>query len=559
MKISKALLKQIVFALILLIVVNVVAGFVFKRFDLTNDKRYTLSDATKNLLLKVKQPMVIDVLLQGDDLPSEFRKLQVETKQLLEELSAVNPNIKFTFINPINNPDKSDEIINRLGQLGLTPANVTIEDGGKVTQELVFPWAMAYIDESKPERIALLKNKLGSDSETRVNNSIQQLEYAFASAIKKLTVTNKKKIAVIKGNGELPNIEIADFLRELGGYYNLAPITLDSVQNSPQKTLNILNAYDLAIIAKPTEAFTDLEKYVMDQYTMQGGKSVWLIDQVVAEMDSLYANQGKTIAALRDLNLNDLFFKYGVRINPVLVNDMYFTQIVLATGQGSNTQYNPVPWVYYPMVFSPETHPVNTNIEAVRFQFANSIDTLKNAIKKTVLLRSSPLSKLTGTPSEINLGIITNPAPKETYNNGNQPLAVLLEGNFTSVFKNRVKPFAFKNTIENGAETKMIVIADGDLIKNQVKQGRPLELGYDKWTNSFYGNKEFLLNCVNYLLDDTGLINIRSKKIAVPFLDKEKITAHKSGWTLVNVVLPLVLLVIFGWLFSLYRRKKYVS
>ena len=559
MKISKALLKQIVFALILLIVVNVVAGFVFKRFDLTNDKRYTLSDATKNLLLKVKQPMVIDVLLQGDDLPSEFRKLQVETKQLLEELSAVNPNIKFTFINPINNPDKSDEIINRLGQLGLTPANVTIEDGGKVTQELVFPWAMAYIDESKPERIALLKNKLGSDSETRVNNSIQQLEYAFASAIKKLTVTNKKKIAVIKGNGELPNIEIADFLRELGGYYTLSPITLDSVQNSPQKTLNILNAYDLAIIAKPTEAFTDLEKYVMDQYTMQGGKSVWLIDQVVAEMDSLYANQGKTIAALRDLNLNDLFFKYGVRINPVLVNDMYFTQIVLATGQGSNTQYNPVPWVYYPMVFSPETHPVNTNIEAVRFQFANSIDTLKNAIKKTVLLRSSPLSKLTGTPSEINLGIITNPAPKETYNNGNQPLAVLLEGNFTSVFKNRVKPFAFKNTIENGAETKMIVIADGDLIKNQVKQGRPLELGYDKWTNSFYGNKEFLLNCVNYLLDDTGLINIRSKKIAVPFLDKEKITAQKSGWTLVNVVLPLVLLVIFGWLFSLYRRKKYVS
>jgi ABC-2 type transport system permease protein len=558
MKINGNLVKTTGVALIVLIAVNIIAGVFSKRFDLTQDKRYTLSPATKNLLAQIEQPIIIDVLLEGD-FPAEFKKLQMETRQLLEELSAANSNIKFTFINPVDDPENTDKIINKLSQLGLTPANVTVEDGGKVTQEVIFPWAMAYIEETKPVRIPLLKNKLGADSETRVNNSIQQLEYAFASAIAKLTVKNKKKVAVIKGNGELSNIFIADFLKELGGYYNLAPITLDSVKNSPQKTLNILNAYDLAIIAKPTEAFTDLEKYVMDQYTMQGGKSLWLIDQVMAEMDSLYVNQGKTIALPRNLNLKDLFFKYGLRINPVLINDMYFTQIVLATGEGNDTQYNPVPWVYYPMVFSWEDHPVNTNIEAVRFQFANSIDTLKNGIKKTVLLRSSPLSKVTGTPFEINLGIITNPQPKETYNDGNKPLAVLLEGKFTSVFKNRVKPFKFNNAIDNGLPSKMIVIADGDLIKNQVSKGRPLELGYDKWTNSFYGNKEFLLNCVNYLLDDTGLINIRSKKIAIPFLDKEKVAEQKTSWILVNLVLPLIILAFFGLFFRWYRKRKYTT
>lgn len=556
MKISVNTLKQPVLALLALIIINILGGLIHKRFDLTQDKRYTLSEATKMILLQAEQPIIIDVLLEGD-FPAEFKKLQLETRQLLEEFSSINPNIKYSFINPVENQENSDKIIQELGQLGLTPANVTVENAGKVTQEFVFPWAMAYIDETQPVKVPLLKNKLGADSQTRVNNSIQQLEYAFASAIKKLVTKNKQKIAVLKGNGELPNIAIADFLKELGGSYNLAPITLDSVATTPEKTLQILKQYDLAIIAKPTEVFTDAEKYVLDQYTMQGGKSLWLIDEVVAEMDSLYTNRGKTIAYPRNLNLKDLFFRYGVRINPVLVNDMYFTQIVLATGEGSETQYNPVPWVYYPMVFSADDHPVNTNIEAVRFQFANSIDTLKNEIKKTVLLKSSPLSKPTGTPVEVNLGIITNPAPKETYNEGSMALAVLLEGNFTSGFKNRVKPFKIRESRDEGIPSKMIVIADGDLIKNQVSKGRPLELGYDKWTNSFYGNKEFLLNCVNYLLDDTGLINIRSKQITIPFLDKEKVAAQKNGCIIVNVVLPLVFIILFGLLFNFLRKKKY--
>src|SRR5690606_4300856 len=271
----------------------------------------------------------------------------------------------------------------------------------------------------------------------KVNNSVQQLEYAFADAFTKLTLKEKKKIAVLKGNGELPDIEIADFLTTLRDYYNIAPMTLDSVASDPKKVLSDLNNFDLAIIAKPTEAFTDEEKMVLDQFTMNGGKSLWLIDQVAVEIDSLFNEAGRAFALPRELNLRDLLFKYGVRINPVLVNDLYFTQIVLATGEGNEVQYDPVPWVYSPMVFSKNDHPVNNNIEALRFQFANSIDTLANNIDKTILLTSSPLSKTVSTPKEINLDIINNQPDKETYNNGLQPLAVLLEGAFTSVYKNR--------------------------------------------------------------------------------------------------------------------------
>lgn len=533
----------------------IINTFLHIRLDLTKDKRYTLSEATKNMIRNIDKPIIIDVLLEGD-FPSEFKKLQVETKQILEEFASVNNHIKFTFVDPLENENTREDDINMLQQLGLTPVNVTVEENVKVSQELVFPWAMVS-SEDKTVQVPLLKNKIGLSIEEKVNNSVQQLEYAFADAFTKLMLKEKKKIAVLKGNGELPDIEIASFLTTLRDYYNIAPITLDSVASDPKKVLADLNNFDLALIAKPTEAFTDEEKMVLDQFTMNGGKSLWLIDQVAVEIDSLFNEAGRTFALPRDLNLKDLLFKYGVRINPVLVNDLYFTQIVLATGEGNEVQYDPVPWLYSPMVFSKNDHPVNNNIEALRFQFANTIDTLANDIDKTILLTSSPLSKTVSTPTEINLDIINNQPDKNTYNNGLQPIAVLLEGTFTSVYKNRVKPFNLKNVKEEGKPSKIIVIADGDLIKNQISNGNPLELGYDKWTNNFYGNKEFLLNCVNYLLDDTGLINIRSKEISIAFLDKQKIARDKSFWISVNIGLPIILLAVFGFIFSYIRKKKY--
>ncbi|WP_318344765.1 gliding motility-associated ABC transporter substrate-binding protein GldG [Flagellimonas baculiformis] len=551
----KKLLISALVALVAVVVLNILARYAYARFDLTEDKRYTLSQPAVDVAQKFDSPVIIDILLDGN-IPPEFSRLKTETIQLLESFASKNANIKYNLVDPLEDEERAQQTIAELQGLGLQPANVTVEENGKVSNELVFPWAMVnYNDQTV--KVPLLKNKLGSTSEDRINNSVQQLEYAFADAFTKLSITEKKSIAVIKGNGELRDVEVADYLTTIRDYYNIGAITLDSVASNPQKVLDQLKGFDLAVIAKPTQAFTDEEKFVMDQFMVQGGKSIWLMDQVAMEMDSIYAGGGSAFALPRELNLKDLFFSYGIRIDPVLVNDLYFTQIVLATGEGNDSQYNPLPWYYYPMVFSRNDHPINTNIEAVRFQFANTIELLENDYSKTVLLRSSPLSKTDGVPRQVSLDILNSPPNKELYNNGNLPLAVLVEGNFSSMYKNRVKPLDLQNTLDDGPANQMLVISDGDLIKNQLRNGRPLELGYDKWTNSFYGNKEFLVNSTNYLLDDTGLINIRNRKVSIPLLDVEKIVSQKTKWQLINIGVPVVLTLIFGTFFSFYRKRKF--
>ncbi len=552
----KKLVVSSAIALIALIIINVASSFLYTRADLTEDGRYTLSEAAINAVSTIKDPVIVDVLL-NDNLPAEFVKLKTETLQLLKEFAAENDNIKFNFVNPLEEEAQTEATIADLQRIGLKPASVTIEENGKVSQEILFPWAMVSSN-NKTIKVSLLKDKLGASAEDRVNNSVEHLEYAFSDAFARLEIKEKKRIAVIKGNGELEDLYMADFLTSMRDYYNIGAITLDSVASNPQKVLDQLKQFDLALIAKPTQAFTDGEKYVMDQYMVQGGKSMWLIDQVAIELDSLFNEEGRAMAFPRDLNLNDFFFKYGVRINPVLVNDLYCTQIVLATGEGNGAQYNPVPWYYNPMVFSRNTHPINKNLEAIRFQFSNSIDTLKNANKKTILYWSSPLSRAEGAPKEISFNSIRTSPDKEAYQNkGDLPLAVLVEGEFKSAFTNRIKPLKLQGAKEEGGANKMLVIADGDIIKNQIKNGKPLELGYDKWTNNFFGNKEFLTNSINYLLDDTGLINIRNKKVAIPFLDQEKIAAQKTKWQLINVGLPVVLTLLLGIVFTYFRKKKY--
>ena len=276
-------------------------------------------------------------------------------------------------------------------------------------------------------------------------------------------------------------------------------------------------------------------------------------------MEHLFKNKGTAIALNRNLNLTDFFFKYGVRIEPVLVKDLYYTPIVLASGIDHNTQYQPVPWYYSPMVFSKDQHPISTNLEALRFEFTSAIKLLNNPNKKTVLLQSSPLSKLVGVPVEVSLQKVNQAPKKESFNNGNQNLAVLIEGDFDSAFKNRIKPIRLENDIEQGKQNKMIVIADGDVIKNQLRKGTPIELGYDKWTNNFYGNKEFLMNCTQYLLEDSGLINIRAKKIKIAFLDQEKIAQEKLTWQVINLGIPVALLLIFRWMLNYRRTRKHRS
>ncbi|AOC96697.1 ABC-type uncharacterized transport system [Flavobacterium anhuiense] len=551
-------LKTLGITIFILVVLNVLGTLFFHRFDLTKDKRYTLSPTSLGIIKQVQNPLSIKIYMAGD-LPADFRRLQQETKQLLEEFQAYNSNIVFEFVDPLENEDESEELTKSLFQKGLTPVNITVDDKGKQSQAMVFPWAVAVYN-NKEVNIPLLKNIMGASTTQKVIGSIQHLEYSIADAVNKVTKNKQKKVAIIKGNGELNEIHIAKMLMQIRESYFIGPFTLDSVAKDPHGTLNALKKYDLAIISKPTEKFSDEEKEVLDQFIMNGGKTIWLIDQVAADMDSLYNDAGATLAYPRDLNLNDMFFKYGFRINPDLIKDEYGSPIKLATGeQGSATQYQDFIWKFAPQVYPKSQHPIVKNLGGIKFDFANPIDTLKNGIKKTVLLQSSQYSKTIGTPAEINLNMVTEKStPQDYLNKGNQNLAVLLEGSFHSAFENRVLPFKDNSFTAKGKPNKMIVIADGDIAKNQLdKNMMPVELGYDQRTGNLYDNKDFIMNCINYLLDDTGLINIRSKDVELPLLDKEKVYESYTQTQFITIGVPILILTVFGLVFTFVRKRKY--
>ena len=539
------------------VAINYIASQFHLRYDLTDDQRYTLSPAAKSIVDEVESPVVIDVFLKGS-FPPEFRRLQIETRRLLEEFAAYNDNIRFNFIDPLAEGDDANAIAEEFYKLGMTPARLSVMENGRASETLIFPWAIAN-NNDQTVKIPLLKNKLGATDEERVTNSVQQLEYAFADAIGRLVREREKKIAIMRGNGELPDANLADFIKTIRQYYYVAPFTLDSAATNPQRTLEALKNYDLIIEAKPTEPYTEKEKFVLDQYLMQGGNALWLVEKVAMETDSLFNPSGSAFALPRDLNLGDLFFSYGFRINPSLVNDIYSAPIILATGGGNETRFAPYPWFYSPLTTSPDDHPIINNIEAVKFDWANPIDTLRNGIEKTVLLSSSPQTKLEGTPREINLDILNTRPDLSTYNAGEQPLAVLLEGYFKSAYANRVKPFDLPQAKDTSQYTKIIVVSDGDVIKNELQRGEPLELGFERYTGNSYGNKEFLLNSVNYLLEDSGLIDIRSKDISIAFLDREQAAEERELWQAVNLVFPLIILGIGAFSFNYFRKKRYLK
>lgn len=559
MKLSTQInIKTLWITIFVLVVLNVLGTLFFYRFDLTKDKRYTLSETSLQIVKQVKNPLSVKIYMEGD-LPADFRRLQQETRQLLEEFQAYNSNIVFEFVNPLENKDESEALTKSLFQKGLIPVNITVDDKGKQSQAMVFPWAVAVYN-NKEINIPLLKNIMGARTEQKVKASIQHLEYSIADAINKIIKDKQKRVAIIKGNGEMNEIHIAKMLMQIRESYYIGPFTLDSVSKDPNGTLSALKKYDLAIIAKPTEAFSDEEKQVLDQFIMNGGKSLWFIDKVAADMDSLYNQAGATLAYPRDLHLNDMFFKYGFRINPDLIKDEQGTPIKLATGeQGSATQYQDFIWKFAPLVSPESKHPIVKNLGGIKFDFASPIDTLKNGIKKTVLLQSSPYSKKIGTPFEVNLGIVSEQtSPKDYLNKGNLPMSVLLEGSFHSVFENRVLAFKEKSFLAKGKPTKMIVVSDGDLGRNQLDKNRmPVELGYDQRSGNLYDNKDFVMNCINYLLDDTGLINIRSKDLDLPLLDKEKVYENYTQTQFITIGLPILVLLVFGLMFTYIRKRKY--
>ncbi|GLB52449.1 gliding motility-associated ABC transporter substrate-binding protein GldG [Neptunitalea chrysea] len=544
---------QILVVALLLVLINWVLSDYYLRFDVTKDKRYTLSETTLNALDNVDQPLYVDVLLQGE-FPAQFKKLQYELQQLLEQYKNENDNIIFTFTNPLEGEENPDETIQYLNSLGMMPTNIPITENGKKSLTQIFPWAVANYGQ-KTVRVPLLINNMGSNADENINKSVQQLEYNLTDAITKLTIIQKKKVAILKGNGELSDKYFADFLVNLKEYYRLGKFDLDSLTSKPEKVLENLNKFDAAIIAKPTEEFTDTEKQIIDQYIMNGGKTLWCLDQVTIDLDSLQNEQQATFAFPRKLNLDDLLFKYGVRLNYNLVEDMISTPITVQTTNGNM----PLDWLLSPITVSPENHPINKNINVVKLEFANQIDTLNNGIKKTVLLESSPQSKVIGTPIEINLNRYSGTLQPDYFNQGSQILGVLLEGNFTSGFKNRIKPVNLPKSLDQSVDNKMIIISDGDIINYNYANKKPLMNGIDPWTQQIYGNKDFLVNCMNYLLDDNGLINIRGKEIKLAFLDHEKIETNEFSIKLINIGVPILLLSIFGGIFLFVRKRKYTK
>ncbi|MGY6648918.1 gliding motility-associated ABC transporter substrate-binding protein GldG [Wenyingzhuangia sp. IMCC45574] len=540
--------KKAYLYLILFVVLNIFfANQIHFRWDFTKDQKYSLSKPTKELLNSLDTQVYIQVYLTGN-MPFDFERLSRETDYFLKELNASNTNINYLFIDP---KGKEDKLIKQ----GLTPSRLTVQEDGKISESIIFPWAIVRANK-KSKKVNLLKSSFFEDEATQIENSVQNLEFAFANGIQKVSAEKKQKIAVLRGNGELQDIYQYDLLKSLGENYFLAPFTLDSVAKNPQKTLEQLQQYDLAIISKPTEAFTEQEKFALDQFTVNGGKSIWLLDLVHTPKDSLM-QYGKLLAYQRDLNLTDYLFNYGVRINKHLVRDLYAAKIPLATGKvGNNTQFDEFLWDYYPVVKSNEKHVITKNIGQVKLEFANSIDTLNKNIKKTPLLESSNLTKTTSVPNYISLSSITESNNMDSYNQPSKILGVLLEGDFSSAYANRIKPFKNK-FIDQGKNNKMVVITDGDISSNQINKGQPLELGLDKWTNTFYANKEFLTNTVNYLLNDTGLIQLRAKKITIDSINKPKAYKEKTKWQLINIFVPLLILTAFGFANLYLRKSKY--
>lgn len=564
---------QLGFGLIIIILLNVIGYYVFTRFDLTAEKRYSLSEPTKEMLKELDDIVYFQIYLEGE-FPAGFKRLQRETREMLDQFRAYSENIQYEFINPSasTDPRERNDVYQLLMERGLSPTDLQVKTNDGSSQQIIFPGAIATF-KSKEIPIELLISQMGTPPEEVLNNSIQNLEFNLANAIRKLSVIRKPKVAFIEGHGELSTIETADIAYALNEYYSIERVEIAGQLNSlterkgvDSTKTSIRNKFDAIIIAKPDTAFNEKDKFIIDQFIMRGGKVMWLIDPVFASMDSIQFTDA-TVGVINELNLTDQLFNYGVRLNTNLVMDLNALPIPLKTGEmGGAPQIEFFPWYYFPVLNPLQDHPIVKNLNAIKTEFISSIDTLDTrGIQKTVLLTSSQYSRTVNTPALISLEILQKEPDRRLYSKAHIPVAVLLEGNFTSLYWNRIPPeirdskdIGFITSSDNG---KMIIVCDGDVIKNQIRvqgsQQSPYPLGYDRYTGQTFGNKEFILNAMNYLIDEDGLISIRSRELKLRLLDRTKIKEQKLFWQLVNTVVPVVLVIIMGIILYYLRKKKY--
>lgn len=551
---------RLLYVLPLLIVLNLVAGRIYLRADITNDKRYTLSENTRQLLQQLDRETGVDIFLAGN-LPAGIQKLQYATTRMLEEFRRITGNkLRYTLVDPadIKDTEEKKQLVQYLASRGIMPVNLnrTTEDE-RLQQQIIFPGLVVY-DDSTEVSISLLQNVPGYGPHDNINHSIEALEYELTKALRLLTRKEKKSVAFLTGHGELPQEEIMDMAKTLLYYYQVDIVSADSLAVDPER-------YKALIIAKPTRDFSEKDKYILDQYVMRGGRVLWCVDEVEVN-DEVLKQQETSFAVYRPLHIEDMLFKYGVRINPDILLDGNCVLIPVITGmKGIDPQFSPGPWYYSPLLLPSFQHPVTAGVQPVRVDYANTIDTVggNDGLKKTVLLASSRYAASMKTPCPVTLAITEEKMTEDRFNKSFLPVAVMIEGEFQSLFRyTRRAEHALKGPFRPLSEyNRMIVIADGDIIRNK-KYGvgdnaRTIPLGYDEYSGRMYGNKDFLLNCINMLCDDEGWMQLRGRSLNMYLIDKTRLKSERYKWQMINLFIPLALVFSGGILFFLLRRRKY--
>lgn len=550
--------------LIIIIALQLANNSFFSRVDLTSEQRHTLREETKTLLGSLEDELVIKVYLEGE-FPADFRKLRMATFEMLEEFSAYsNGQLSYEFINPSESEDEETRAAywQSLVDAGLKYTNITIRGKDGVQEKIIFPGAIvAYRGRELP--VQLLRVSVRTPDAEMINASLNDLEYNLTSTIARISSATKKSIAIIQGHGEIANLEVQDLVTILAEQYEVRPLTI-------REQLDALMLYDLAIIAAPQTAFSEKDKFIIDQFLMKGGKLMFLVDGVKADMDSLQRSQGSQIIGVsHDVNLDDMLFNYGVRINKDLLLDQNCAPIALNVGQyGDKPNLKLFPWYFYPTLVNSGNHPISKNLNPLYTQFLSSIDTVGFPyISKSILWYTSNYTRLMRSPVRINLNMVSIDPDFERNTVGPQPVSVLLEGKFKSLYKNRIPPQIQNSKDINFKEeaiinTKVLVVADGDIARSKTNTSKGLfyPLGFDPYVKKvIYSNRDFLLNAVNYLLDDSGLIQIRGKKIKLRKLNNEKVLKEKSQIQIANLSLPVLLIALIAVGFAMLRKKKYAQ
>ncbi len=553
--------------LLILVLINILASLFPVRFDLTEEKRFTLSQPTRKLLRGIQEPVSITVFLDGE-MPAGFRKLANSSREILYEFrDLANGALQVKFERPGASLDDEQRLAFQSyiqDSLGLKPTNVKVTAAAGEAQEERLLYAGAYIQSGNRDLVVnLLEGQSLQGGYQTLNNAEALLEYRFASAIQKITADEVPVVGYLLGNGQPQTYNVYDLIEgTIKPNYGFSFLPIDSVPVIPSE-------FDLLVIMKPSLPFTDEQKLKLDQFVMYGGKLIWLVDNLYAEMDSLMRTQSDFLAFDRGLNLQDLLFRYGVRINQDLVQDLQSDRIPLVVGNfGNEPQMQLQPWPYFPVLSSYSGHPISKNLDNVLSIFPNSLDTIAvPGIKHTILLASSQNSRLLATPAVVSLNTVKTEDDLKTFRQGHIPIAVLIEGQFSSLYANRLSKakadslatlFNMPFQPASLAPNSMIVISDADIAGNVFTQSNgPMPMGFNQFTSYQYANKEFILNCIEYLVNPSGIMESRAKDLTLRMLDPKKVEAEKTGWQILNIVVPVVLIGLFGAIYQAVRKRSY--